>query len=151
MKKLLWSLLGVCGLSLTAWAADPPAAGIPKTPAPAPAATAAAPAATTPTVVTTTGTRRMGLLARLRERRAARVMYTVPATVAPATDSSSNPMPMPMPKPSESSSTRSGQVVPASGSTPSTSATSAGTSGVVTEQVVPVRRMGLLQRLRLRR
>jgi hypothetical protein len=58
---------------------------------------------------------------------------------------------MPMPKPGDgTSSSNNNKVVPASGSTP-TPSTDAGTTVVTSERVVPVRRMGLLQRLRLRR
>jgi hypothetical protein len=56
-----------------------------------------------------------------------------------------------MPKPGDgTSSSNNSKVVPASGSTP-TPSTDAGTTVVTSERVVPVRRMGLLQRLRLRR
>ncbi|MCS7022871.1 MAG: hypothetical protein NZU63_13715 [Gemmataceae bacterium] len=153
MKKLLWSIVGVCGLGMCAWAAEPPAANVPTAPAPTPAATAPA-APTTPTVVTsTTPARRMGLLSRLRARRAARIVYMAPVTASPATTyQPTTPVPMPMPKPNETSSTAgSSNVVPASGTGTSSSAVNQGTTTVVTERVMPVRRMGLLQRLRLRR
>lgn len=150
MKKYLLSMAAVCGLGALAWAADPPAGSNPPTaPSPSPAATAPA-APTAPTVVTTTTPgRRFGLLARLRERRATRIVYTAPVT-APSTTPSTT-VPMPMPKPGDgTSSSNNGKVVPASGSTPTPSA-DAGTTVVTSERVVPVRRMGLLQRLRLRR
>jgi hypothetical protein len=123
VKKYLLSMAAVCGLSALAWAADPPAGSNPPTaPSPSPAATAPA-APTAPTVVTTTApTRRFGLLARLRERRATRIVYTAPVTT-PSTTPSTTPTP----------------------------STDAGTTVVTSERVVPVRRMGLLQRLRLRR
>ena len=150
MMKSLLSVAAVWGLSAMVWAADPPAGSPATAPSPKPAATAPA-APTVPTVVTTTTpARRFGLLARIRERRAMRVVYTAPVTTTPSTTPSTT-VPMPMPKPADgSSSTNSTKVVPASGST-TTPSTEAGTTVVTMERVVPMRRMGLLQRLRLRR
>ncbi len=154
MSKYVLSAALVAVLGSSAWAADPPAPAT--APSPTPAATAS-PAPTSPTVVTTTTmpARRLGLFARLRSRIAGpRVIYSAPVvtTTTPATPSSGNavPMPMPTPRPGSSGNTQ-GSVTPASGTTGPV-ATTGGT--VVTERVVTTRRMGrlgLLQRLRLRR
>lgn len=154
MKRLLFAIAVACLFAVNVLAADPPATTI--TPAPAPG-TVIAP--TAPTVMSTTGTsstRRFGLFGRLRNRMSG-ASYSAPtsgvivAPAAPVTPSTPAPgiVPSPMPKPIETSSTSNG-VVTASGAVVS-GTTTTGMMVPMASTTSTRTRVGLLNRLRMRR
>jgi len=154
VKRLLFAVAVACLFAANALAADPPATS---SPTPVPTGTVIVPG--TPTVMTTTGTtstRRFGLFSRLRNRMSG-ANYSTPASgviVAPTAPTTSapgvvpSPMPMPTTKPVETAVTGSG-VVTASGSGVVAGTT---TTSMMPRTTTTTRtRMGLLQRLRMRR
>jgi hypothetical protein len=153
VKRLLFAVAVACLFAVSALAADPPVTTI--TPAPAPG-TVIAP---TPAVMSTTGTsstRRTGLFSRLRNRMSG-ATYSTPtsgvivAPSAPVVPGTPAPgiVPNPMPKPIEATSTGSG-VVTASGAVVS-GTTTTGAMVPMASTTSTRTRVGLLNRLRMRR
>lgn len=160
MKRFLFTVAVACLSAAAVPAADPPATTTQPVPTTGPVITT-----TTPTVVTTTGTtqpRRMGLIARLRNRMgtstpsySAGPVMTAPATVVPMPQPSPGPgtaVPTPMPSPGTTGSTTPSGVVTAGGvATTNGVMMSGGTVTTMTVTEMPARRMGLIARLRARR
>jgi len=154
VKRLLFAVAVACLFAVNALAADPPATA---TPAPVPG-TVLAP--TAPNVMSTTGmnsTRRFGLFSRLRNRTSGTTYSTptsgiivappAPATTAPGVV----PSPMPMPgKAAEAAVTGSG-VVTASGTVVNGVTTTGSMMMPMATTTTTRTRVGLLNRLRMRR